>query len=790
MRYVSSTKALAISAILSTLVGCTADMRFDDGSRPANLLENPSCARISEIPATLYCDYVNLLSSDPKASGSGTSANPYEICTPKQLNAIGSDSTLFSSHFKLMADIDMKCVAANHTPIGSAAAPFTGEFDGNSKTIRNWTYIDATQDRVGLFGQASGAVHHLTLHGTVTGHDYVGLAVGVSDAAHIFRVTTAGTITGRVYVGGVAGRTELGAINQCRSSADVFGGNDVGGIIGSGGTPLVVSSSFTGRVLASGTNSGGVAGYLGFGYLINSYSTGTITSTGPNVGGVTGSGGAYVYNSYSTGAVSGKTGVGGLVGNSTATVLNSFTTSLVSGVGGSMTNVGFLRAVAGGSTANSYYWTGSSCDADSNTTGTQDCGTVASGSLASAATFQDRSNEPLASWDFQGENAIGTSDVWATQALGYPVAWYENPASIGIPFFDGSGTADDPYEIATTAQFNLIASNPRWMDKHFKLTANLDFTGVTPKQIGSWISPFYGTLDGNSKTIRNYVWSNTTEPFGGMIGVALQPGAIHDLNVVDSTVSGSIFTGMLVGATTVDIDRVLVAGTVSGGYHSGGMIGMAKAPGSITDATASTMFSLTGLFNGAGGGLVGNSGTVIRRSIAASTMTAGNTYIGGLVGYMGSGLILDSIASGSIGNATAQRVGGLVGYMAGGATVESSYSTAMVRGLSNTGGLVGYIAAGTVSNSFTTGSVYGNGGAGVVGPLVGVSLGTVTNSWVVAGTFCDSSTAGGTQACNASYYAGSAASVNVFFDPTNAPLSSWDFVTTWQSDLLSLPVLR
>lgn len=791
MRYVSLRAALTGVVLLMLNSGCAVDMRFDDGSRPSNPLSNPSCSRIAQVPSQNYCDYVALLSSDPRNAGSGTGARPYEICTPAQIVALSSDPTLFSAHFKLVADVDMSCVSG-HAPIGTSANPFQGVFDGDSKTIRNWVYEDATQDRVGFFGYVKGgAIKNLTVLGRATGKSYVGLAVGLSDNGHLLRVSTAGTVTGSVYVGGVTGRAELGAVNQCRSSATVNGVNDVGGVVGNGGTPLVVSSEFTGRVISSGTNTGGIIGNAYFGYVLNSYSSGTITSSGPNVGGISGSGGSSFTNTYSTGAVSGTTNVGGLLGNSTATLRNSFTTALVSGSGGTNTNVGFLRALSGGSTANSYYWSGASCDADSLVGGTQACGTTASGTVTDVTTFQSRTNEPLASWDFQGEGTVGTSDLWAARSLDFPVAWYVEPANIGIPFFDGDGTRDRPYEISTTTQFNLIASNPRWMEKHFKLTANLDFNGVTPKQIGSWVAPFSGTFDGGGKTIGNYVAAGSTTQFQGIFGLALNPAEIRDLNVVGASISGTIFTAALVGHSTGDVTRVSVEGSVAGGWHSGGLVGVARTPGSITDSSASTRFSVNSASDAAIGGLVGNSDVLIVRSISASTITGGNRFLGGMVGSMGGGAILNSLASGSIGNGAHNQVGGLVGYMLGGARVENSYSTADVRGLQKSGGLVGEIVSGTVTNSFATGSVQGNGGATVVGPLVGsLTAGTVTNSWVVAGTFCDSSTAGGTQACNTSFYAGQAAAVSDFYDPTNAPLSSWDFVTTWQSDLLSLPVLR
>ena len=69
-------------------------------------------------------------------------------------------------------------------------------------------------------------------------------------------------------------------------------------------------------------------------------------------------------------------------------------------------------------------------------------------------------------------------------------------------------------------------------------------------------------------------------------------------------------------------------------------------------------------------------------------------------------------------------VGGLVGINMG--TMSDSYSTGSVTGNSTVGGLVGQNWGGTVHNSYSSGSVIGEG---MVGGLVGGSAGTVSNSY-------------------------------------------------------------
>ena len=79
-------------------------------------------------------------------------------------------------------------------------------------------------------------------------------------------------------------------------------------------------------------------------------------------------------------------------------------------------------------------------------------------------------------------------------------------------FEGGTGTATDPYLISSKEQLNEVRNNP---DKHFKLIRNITFTaadfakgGAFYNEGAGWIpigetdtKPFYGTFDGNGKTI-------------------------------------------------------------------------------------------------------------------------------------------------------------------------------------------------------------------------------------------------------------------------------------------------
>ena len=78
-------------------------------------------------------------------------------------------------------------------------------------------------------------------------------------------------------------------------------------------------------------------------------------------------------------------------------------------------------------------------------------------------------------------------------------------------FAGGTGTEDDPYQIATAEQFEDFAVNMvsnsysnTTKGKYYKITADLDFTGVTHR-VNTQGAAFCGTLNGDNHTIKNLV---------------------------------------------------------------------------------------------------------------------------------------------------------------------------------------------------------------------------------------------------------------------------------------------
>ena len=277
-------------------------------------------------------------------------------------------SILWDKHFLLAADIDIDPNLPNRPVFTQAPIHlFTGVFDGNGHVISNLAIEGGTA--LGLFGKlASGAeVKHL----------------GVVDV-NVFGSGLSGA-------GGLAGEN-YGTVTHCYSAGVVSGGWYDGGIVGS--------------------NAGKVSGC---------YSTCVVSGSGWAVGGLVGSNrlDGSITTSYCTGAVSGWEQVGGLIGsNYRGLVSQCYSTGLVDGYD-----------AIGGLVGLNTDWEGregivTQCFWDIQTSGQT---ASAGGEGKTTAEMQMVGTFIDAGWDFVGETANGTEDIWwILEGQDYPRLWWES----------------------------------------------------------------------------------------------------------------------------------------------------------------------------------------------------------------------------------------------------------------------------------------------------------------------------------------------------------------------------
>ncbi len=251
---------------------------------------------------------INFISME--IAGDGSSINPFQIAIPKHFKVVRA---LKGANYLQVANIDFADPANNqylHTtpgalhaedgkgfdPIGDAAGPFTGTYDGNGYVISNVYIFDPLAKYVGFFGYvgtgnnratlknihielasgieaSDGNSNIKTVSGGITGNKEVGGLVGYAKNATITNCSVAnGFVMGETKVGGLVGATGNAELNSCFTSTSTYSystsslsGNNknVGGLVGSSGLSTVIAKSFVlGFVSVGTTSDSGVAGGL------------------------------------------------------------------------------------------------------------------------------------------------------------------------------------------------------------------------------------------------------------------------------------------------------------------------------------------------------------------------------------------------------------------------------------------------------------------------------------------------------------------------------------------------
>jgi len=324
--------------------------------------------------------------------GTGTPEDPFQIENADQLLLLHKSSMLWNKHFVLNGDIDLDPSLPGRIVFRRAVIPtFKGSFFGNGHAILN-LQIEGVE-RLGFFGTLSKGslvrnlgLENVLVHGT--GCDIGGLAGYMSyiSGGQVLNCYSTGSASGENRVGGLVGAiwtTNLEVIN-CYSTGRVSGNEDVGGLVGE----------------------------------ISTFGSPNFPEDIRDI----------VINCYSTVTVSGNEDVGGLVGRvhrpgslGLSKVASYYSTATVSG------NEDVGRLVGGGG------WEGvsvTSCFWDIQTSGQA---TSAGGTGKTTAEMQTASTFLYAGWDFAGETANGTEDIWwIFEAQDYPRLIWELPEGLRL----------------------------------------------------------------------------------------------------------------------------------------------------------------------------------------------------------------------------------------------------------------------------------------------------------------------------------------------------------------------
>lgn len=357
-------------------------------------------------------------------------------------------------------------------------------------------------------------------------------------------------------------------------------------------------------------------------------------------------------------------------------------------------------------------------------------------------------------------------------------------------FASGTGTKEDPYQIATPEQFAKLAvdvnsgvpdDNKYHCGEYFELKNDIDLSGKTWTPIGygdQAAKPFQGYFDGKGHTVTGlYVDERGNNCFAGLFGVAVastNETVLKNIIIKDAEVYAGNETneseahygaGVLIGSISINggsnanylaIENCKCYGKVDSKMYAGGLIGMSNY-GKITNCVADvdvTGSSCSGGFAGyiwgstisnnqaagsvmcegyCGGGFVGysNSSTFTNNKAAASVVDTGWSA-GGFTGADEGSTFEKCIASGNV-EAGDWNVGGFIGYLSGETTITNSVALGDVTGKLTTekakaGGFVGTNKNGNIKNCYAAGTVTGSNEYAAAGGFVGYDDSGTTES--------------------------------------------------------------
>jgi uncharacterized repeat protein (TIGR02543 family) len=206
----------------------------------------------------------------------------------------------------------------------------------------------------------------------------------------------------------------------------------------------------------------------------------------------------------------------------------------------------------------------------------------------------------------------------------------------------GTGTVNDPYQVATADQLNEIRNN---LTAHYIQTADINLSAYQGASswvpIGNYVDHFYGSFDGRQHKITDLVISQTDHNPVGLFGFIYTGSRLSNVILENVSVTGVVAVGSLVGDSMGTIKNSSSTGQVQGSDQVGGLVGQLRGP----------------LIN------------------SYSRASVSGDYAGGLIGVVVDATLSNSYATGTV-TGSVYEAGGLVGFEINGEFVSSYYDEA------------------------------------------------------------------------------------------------------------------
>ena len=549
--------------------------------------------------------------------------------------------------FIMTADIEFNTTVDNNlTPIGDVNAEFKGTFDGQGHTISGVRIKQTSNQHKGIFGYVSGTVKNIVVSNCkIEGYARVsviaaGLKSGTINNCHV--VGNDVTLMGTDYVGGIVGESNGGTIEGCTCAATITG------IINGG----------------NADNMGGIVGKLNSSRLTNNIFTGAIN------------GKFDAQNGY-IGAIVGNNGSGNLTNN-------VYTSTGFGGIGAEGSTTGAdgddakcAYTIAAGEKLTVDFAGSATTPYGSNGISIYDAGMKYANTLyvdgTAAVSVKLSSEDPVNSYSASAGTLSGTAITGSEDAYTLAMATPASNITITADFAlwgekDGAdGSEAKPYIISTTAGLDKLAQRVNagndavvngFNGKFFKLGADIEYDGTEKNNftpIGDNNHSFYGTFDGDGKTISGININSSSATYQGIFGFV--DGTVKNLVVSSS----SIVAYQNIGA---------IAGCLRGDNN-----------GTIENCRVENNVTLSG--HNYVGGIVGQNGGAIKSCASATTIrgTIANEHdnaeiLGGIVGKTNSSSKLtDNIFTGTISDNLKEYIGAIVGQNANGTLTHNLYTS-------------------------------------------------------------------------------------------------------------------
>jgi len=489
--------------------------------------------------------------------GTGTSQDPWQICSRAQLAGIDDNATTLEGNYILSLSLDLGGSGSPWTPLTGI---FSGKFNGDYLAITN---IYITGDRVlyGLFETigSNGLVENLQLSGTILSNS---TATAISDDTKVRAGLLAGrllqtsgttptvqnitvssaTLSGVIHAGGgLVGRAGQGIINQVRvdnldltPAAVADRALSYGGILGYGDTTQITRAEVSGQLRSqptvfnnNGFDRGGIVGNIIRGTVSQSRSnTSFQTDSDGWTGGLVGqlSSNSEIKDSVFIGAIPDDQRTGGATGVDSGTVK---TNNLVSAtIGASVVGASGRGPWTGGAFGSAS--TGTFFDMDIYGT------SYTVGSTQNLATAQTTANL----------QTIGTYEA---------ASWSIKPAlSAEVTVNWSLSDSSDPiWKIAEGSYPELV-----WLDFFDNQFVGLSYPQL-PRTIYPGESYVVSSQLPNPSPATTYALVNspapfTVDPFGDIFSANPSPGTSHILQISGTQASRGLMANVFVTVSVSD----------------------------------------------------------------------------------------------------------------------------------------------------------------------------------------------------------------------------------------------